>query len=51
MEAGGLCKGSSFGDQFKNILPEVADCETQTIGDVTYTTKGIFRRETLEVVF
>ena len=51
IEAGGLCKGSSFHEQFDRVLPIVVDCELETIGDVTYTTNGIFRRETLESIY
>ena len=53
MKAGGVCRGSSFDEQFNDVLPSVVDfdCELETIGGTTYTTKGIFRRETLESIY
>ena len=55
IEAGGLCKRNSFHNQFDNrnddILPKTVDCETKTIDGVIYTTKGIFRQETLESIY
>ena len=52
MEAGGLCNNEQQHEQFNNILNyALVDCQTVTYGVDTYTTKGIFRQETLESIY
>ena len=54
IEAGGLCDNKDQHNKFDNILNHtLVECETTTFdgdGD-TYTTKGIFRQETLESIY
>ena len=51
-EAGGLCKNEDQHEKFENILNDkLVECETENFGGDTYTTKGIFRQETLESIY